>query len=56
MITLDYVVFHLIFQQSTPLMKILADSGQVQFYIAVFILLIMTYMGLRQISRIVAKS
>lgn len=46
------VIFHIIFHQSTPLMKILANPGHLQFYIAIFILLAMTYMGLRKISKI----
>ncbi len=46
------VIFHVVFHQTTPLMKILADPGQIQFYIAVLILLAMTFLGLRKISRI----
>lgn len=46
------VIFHTILHQSTPLMKILANPGVSQFYIAVFILLTMTYMGFRKISKI----
>lgn len=45
------VLFHIIFRQSTPLMNILKNPGHVQFYIAIFILLAMTYMGLRNISK-----
>lgn len=45
------VIFHIIFHQSTPLMKILANPGQVQFYIAIFILFAMIYMGFRKISK-----
>ena len=46
------VIFHLIFQQTTPLMKILSDPSQIQFYIALFILSVMTFMGFRKISKI----
>ncbi|MBP9718865.1 MAG: hypothetical protein KBD46_00155 [Candidatus Levybacteria bacterium] len=46
------VIFHMIFHQSTPLMKILANPGHFQFYIAIFILFVMTYMGFRKISKI----
>lgn len=46
------VIFHIIFRQSTPLMKILTNPGQFQFYIALLILLTMTYIGLRGISKI----
>ena len=45
------VIFHILFQKSTPLMKILANPGQFQFYIALLILLAMTYMGFRKISK-----
>lgn len=45
------VIFHLIFHQSTPLMTILADPSHLQFYIAIFILLIMTYVGFSKIDR-----
>lgn len=46
------VVFHIIFRQSTPLMNILTNPRNFQFYIAVFILLSMTYMGCSKISKI----
>lgn len=46
------VIFHIIFHQSTPLVKILANPGQFQFYIAIFILFTMTYMGFRKIRKI----
>lgn len=46
------VIFHIVFRQSTPMMKILTNPGQPQFYIALFILLTMTYVGLRGISKI----
>lgn len=46
------VPFHAIFQQDTPLMKILSNPGQVQFYITIAVLLAMTYMGIRKIKRI----
>jgi len=45
------VIFHVIFQQSTPLMKILSNPGHVEFYIAISILVAMTYMGLRKIKK-----
>lgn len=46
------VIFHIIFNQSTPLMKMLTNPGQLQFYIAVIILFVMIYMGFRKISKI----
>lgn len=45
------VLFHIIFRQTTPLIKILADPRQVQFYVALFILIAMSYMGLRTIRK-----
>ena len=45
------VIFHIIFRQSTPLMKILENPGQFPFYIVIFILLAMTYMGFRNIRK-----
>lgn len=45
------VVFHLIFNQDTPLMKILSNPSDFQFYIAIFILISMTYMGFRKINK-----
>lgn len=49
------VIFHIIFHQSTPLMKILANPRQAQFYIAIIVLLAMTYMGFRKISKITSS-
>lgn len=46
------VVFHIIFLQSTPLMKILANPENLQFYIAIIILFAMTYMGFKEIHKI----
>ena len=46
------VIFHMIFHQSTPLIKILVNPRHFQFYIAIFILFAMTYMGFRKISKI----
>lgn len=46
------VIFHLIVNQLTPLMKVLANPGHFTFYIALFTLIAMTYMGLRGISKI----
>jgi len=46
------VIFHLIFNQSTPLMKVLTNPRTFDFYIAVIILLVMTYLGLRKVRRI----
>lgn len=43
------VVFHLIFRQNTPLMKMLFDPSR--FYIPVIVLLFMMYMGLRNINK-----
>lgn len=45
------VLFHVAFRQPTPLMKILGDASNFQFYIALVLLLGMTYMGFRGISR-----
>lgn len=45
------VIFHVLFHQTTPLMKILADPSQYQFYLALVILLAMTYLGLRKIRK-----
>lgn len=45
------VVFHLIFNQSTPLMKILMDPSHLQFYIAALILLAMAYVGFSRIGK-----
>ena len=47
------VIFHIIFHQSTPLIKILANPGNPQFYIAGFILFGMVYTGFRKITRII---
>ncbi len=44
------VVFHLISNQSTPLMNILANPSHFQFYIVTFILLAMTYVGFRNLD------
>lgn len=46
------VVFHFIFNQSTPLMKMLAHPENFQFYIAVTMLITMIYMGFREIHKI----
>ena len=43
------IIFHLIFNQKTALMKILLDPLQFQFYLMVAILLFMSYMGLKSI-------
>lgn len=43
------VIFHLIFNQKTPLIKMLLDPKHFQFYLVIAILLIMTYMGLKNI-------
>jgi hypothetical protein len=45
------VIFHIIFLQTSPLMKILVHPEHFQFYIAVFILVTMTYMGFSKISK-----
>ena len=47
------VIFHMLFKQSTPLMKILMNPKLIQFFIAWAILLFMTYMGLKSIHKIV---
>ena len=44
------VLFHLIFRQNTPFMKMLLDPHQFQFYLGIIILLFMIYMGLRKIK------
>lgn len=49
------VLFHIIFHQSTPLIKILANPGQAQFYIAIIVLLAMTYMGFKKVSKITSS-
>ena len=46
------VIFHIVFHQSTSLMKILTNPKQIDFYIAFAILLFMAYMGLKNIHRI----
>lgn len=43
------VIFHFVFRQNTPLMKILLDPSR--FYIVAIALLFMTYMGLRNINK-----
>jgi uncharacterized integral membrane protein len=44
------VIFHLIFRQNTPFMKMLLNPHQFQFYLGIIILLFMSYMGLRKIK------
>jgi uncharacterized integral membrane protein len=44
------VLFHLIFRQNTPFMKMLLNPHQFQFYLGIIILLFMIYMGLRKIK------
>ena len=44
------VLFHLITRQNTPLMKILFNPNQFPFYLVIFILFLMMYMGLRKMS------
>ncbi|MFA6519028.1 MAG: hypothetical protein WCV93_05280 [Candidatus Shapirobacteria bacterium] len=46
------VLFHLIFRQNTPLMKILSDPSQFSFYLSLGLLLLMTYLGLKDIKRL----
>ena len=46
------VVFHILFKQSTPLMKLLMNPKQIQFFIAWAILVFMAYMGLKGIHKI----
>jgi hypothetical protein len=46
------VIFHIVLRQSTPLMKILANPGHFQFYIAIFILLAMIFLGFKKTSKI----
>lgn len=45
------VVFHTIFRQPTPLMKILSYPENLQFYNAITMLLAMTYMGFKEIHK-----
>ena len=42
------VLFHLIFRQNTPFMKMLLNPKS--FYIPIIVLIFMTYMGLRKIK------
>jgi len=49
------VLFHLIFRQNTPLMKMLLNPNQFQFYVGIIILLFMLYMGLRNIRTLIIK-
>ncbi len=44
------VLFHVLFRQSTPVVKILTIPNQPQFYIVLLVILFMVYMGLRKIS------
>ncbi|MFZ3301530.1 MAG: hypothetical protein WA152_02345 [Microgenomates group bacterium] len=44
------VIFHFLFSQPTPVIKILTSPNQPQFYITLLMLLIMVYMGFRKIS------
>jgi hypothetical protein len=44
------ILFHLAFNQNTPLMKIISDPTQIPFYIAIAILLVITYLGLKNIK------
>lgn len=46
------VIFHIIFGQSTPLMKMLTDPWSYQFYVVVLFLIFMIHMGLRKIHKI----
>lgn len=43
------IIFHLAFHQNTPLMKILSDPSQYQFYLVVVVLVFMTFMGFKDI-------
>ena len=44
------VIFHLVFRQNTPLMKMLSDPFKFEFYLILVALLLMTYLGLRKIK------
>jgi hypothetical protein len=44
------VLTHLALHQNTPLMKILSDPNTFPFYLAILILLVMTYFGLKNIK------
>jgi len=44
------VIFHLIFHQNTPLIKMLSDPFKFEFYLVLVVLLFMTYMGLKDIN------
>lgn len=44
------VIFHILFNQSTPVIKILTDPSLPQFYVVLLVLLIMAYIGFRKIS------
>ncbi len=45
------VVFHIIFQQTTPLIELLSNPDRIQFYVVIFILFAMTYLGLSKIRK-----
>lgn len=46
------VFFHLVSRQETPLMKILSDPSKYEFYIALVVIVFMTYMGLKNVTNI----
>lgn len=46
------VLFHLFTRQNTPLMKILSQPLQYEFYIVLLVLLFMSYMGLKDINKL----
>jgi hypothetical protein len=46
------VFFHILFGQKTPLVKILSDPESFQFYIALFVLLAMSYFGISKVKKL----
>ena len=46
------IIFHAIFQQDTPLIKILTDPHTLAFYVAIIVLVFMTYMGTINVSKL----
>ena len=46
------VIFHILFRQSTPFMKMLLNPQKFDFYLALISLTIMVYFGVKDISKI----
>jgi ABC-type sulfate transport system permease subunit len=45
------VLFHVAFQQGTPFIRTLSHPDQLQCYVALFVLLLMTFFGLRNVRK-----